>query len=57
MLYDKRKYKEPRKDRSPVEIEYEKNKEQCSFKPTIFTQKYNANSNVNSTVTSPKNNS
>ena len=36
MLYNKRKYKEPRKDRSPLEIEYEKSKPECTFKPKLY---------------------
>ena len=36
MLYDKRKFKEPRKDKSPLEIEYEKQKPDCTFKPKLF---------------------
>ena len=40
MLYDKRKYKEPRKDRSPLEIDFEKNIGECTFKPQSMTQGY-----------------
>lgn len=40
MLYEKRKNKEPRKDRSPLEIEYEKNIGECTFKPNFISQGY-----------------
>jgi hypothetical protein len=34
MLYDKRK--ESRQDRSPLDIQYEKEKPECTFKPNLF---------------------
>src|SRR4051794_22283565 len=41
-MYDKRKYKEPRKDRSPLDIDYEKGQVECSFKPQFYTKNYSS---------------
>lgn len=30
----------PRQDRSPIEIEFEKNGQECTFKPQMVSQKY-----------------
>ena len=41
MLYEKGRVKNgPRQDRSPIEIEYEKNGNECTFKPIMIAQKY-----------------
>ena len=37
-LYDQRKYKSPRIDRSPIDIEYDRTKNDCKFKPEFFTK-------------------
>lgn len=39
-LYDRRGQKEPRKDRSPLEIEFEKNRKECTFSPNFIAQDY-----------------
>lgn len=37
-MYDQRKHKGPRKDRSPIDIEYETTKQECKFKPEFYTK-------------------
>ena len=37
-LYDQRKHKSPRMDRSPIDIEYDRTKNDCKFKPEFFTK-------------------
>jgi hypothetical protein len=40
MLYEKGRVKNgPRQDRSPIEIEFEKNGNECTFKPVMISQK------------------
>lgn len=38
-LYEKRKANGPRQDRSPIEIEFEKQQTECSFKPSFMNLK------------------
>ena len=35
-LHEKGALKEPRKDRSPIEIEFQKQQNECTFKPKLF---------------------
>lgn len=41
MLYEKGRVKNgPKQDKSPIEIEFEKNGGECTFKPAMVSQKY-----------------
>jgi len=39
-LYDRRKPSSSRKHRSPVELDFEKNKKDCTFSPNFVSEDY-----------------
>ena len=39
-MYDRRKPSSSRKDRSPIELDYEKNKKDCTFSPNFISEDY-----------------
>eukprot|EP00347_Sterkiella_histriomuscorum_P013184 403365686 len=52
-LYEQRKHKQPRKDRSPIEIEYEKNSRDCTFSPNFMASDYYQRKIVNNKSPQP----